>query len=198
MIILGLTGSIGMGKSTTADMFRAENIPVHDADKSVHQLYENEAVLPLKKLFPTAVVDGRVDRQELGRIVLSDTGKMNQLENLIHPMVREKERKFLQCARSDNAPIVVLDIPLLFETGGENRVDAVVVVTASFKQQKSRVLARKDMNEEKFMSILKKQLADHEKRQKADFIIDTELGMESARNQVQEIIQQLLSSNNKK
>ncbi len=198
MIILGLTGSIGMGKSTTADMFRAENIPVHDADKSVHQLYENEAVLPLKKLFPTAVVDGRVDRQELGRIVLSDLGKMNRLENLIHPMVREKERKFLQKARLDNAPIVVLDIPLLFETGGENRVDAVVVVTASFEQQKNRVLARKDMNEEKFMSILKKQLPDHEKRQKADFIVDTELGMECARSQVREIIQQLLSSNNKK
>ncbi|MCP4073208.1 MAG: dephospho-CoA kinase [Hyphomicrobiales bacterium] len=198
MIILGLTGSIGMGKSTTADMFRAENIPVHDADKSVHQLYENEAVLPLKILFPTAVVDGRVDRQELGRIVLNDPGKMNRLENLIHPMVREKERKFLQKARLDNAPIVVLDIPLLFETGGENRVDAVVVVTASFEQQKNRVLARKDMNEEKFMSILKKQLPDHEKRQKADFIVDTELGMESARSQVQEIIQQLLSLNNKK
>jgi dephospho-CoA kinase len=193
VIILGLTGSIGMGKSTTANMFRAEQIPVHDADQTVHQLYTNEAVIPLRKLFPTAIVNGIVDRKELGRIVLADRIKMRQLEKVVHPMVREKEMLFLQNARDDGAFLVVLDIPLLYETGGENRVDAVVVVSASFDEQRKRVLARGGMTEEKFKSILKNQLPDEEKIKRADFVIDTELGMESARAQVREIIRQLLS-----
>ena len=195
MIILGLTGSIGMGKSTTADMFRAEQIPVHDADQTVHQLYTNEAVIPLKKLFPTAVVNGIVDRQELGRIVLVDPIKMQQLEEVVHPMVREKEMLFLKNARDDNAFLVVLDIPLLYETGGENRVDAVAVVTASFDEQRKRVLAREGMTEEKFKSILKKQLPNGEKRKRADFVIDTENGLEAAHQQVREVIWQLRATN---
>ena len=195
MIILGLTGSIGMGKSTTADMFRSENIPVHDADQTVHQLYINEAVIPIKNLFPTAVVNGVVDRQELGRIVLSDRTKMRQLEKLVHPMVREKEMRFIQNARDDGAFLVVLDIPLLYETGGENRVDAVVVVSASFDEQRKRVLARQGMTEEKFRSILNKQMPDGEKRKRADFVIDTGNGLENAHQQVREIIRQLRTTN---
>ncbi len=196
MIILGLTGSIGMGKSTTADMFRAEHIPVHDADQTVHQLYMNEAVIPLGKMFPSAVVNGIVDRQELGRIVLADRFKMQQLEKLVHPMVREKEISFLQNARDDGAFLVVLDIPLLYETGGDSRVDAVVVVSASFAEQKKRVLARDGMTEEKFRSILKNQLPDEEKRKRADFVIDTGSGLENAHQQVREVIQQLQMTNN--
>ena len=195
MIILGLTGSIGMGKSTTADMFRAENIPVHDADQTVHQLYANEAIGPIGTLFPTAIVDGVIDRQELGRIVLADHGKMQQLEKLVHPMVREKEIQFLQNARNNGAFLVVLDIPLLYETGGEKRVDAVVVVSAHFEEQKRRVLAREGMNEKKFELILKKQIPDEEKRKKADFVIDTGKGLDSAHQQVREIISQLKKRN---
>jgi dephospho-CoA kinase len=198
MIILGLTGSIGMGKSTTADMFRAENIPVYDADKTVHQLYQNEAVLPLQRLFPSSVVNGVVDRQALGRIVLNDVGKMQQLENLIHPMVREKELEFLRKSESGDAALVVLDIPLLFETDGGERVDAILVVSASPQEQKKRVLSRKDMDEKKFAAILAQQMPDNEKRQKADFVIDTEQGMENARNRVREIIIQLQSTQNGK
>ena len=193
MIIVGLTGSIGMGKSTTADMFRAENIPVHDADKSVHQLYENEAVASIEPLFPSAIVNGKIDRQKLGKIVLGDRDKLRQLQNIVHPLVREKELQFLQNSRSQNQPIVVLDIPLLLETGGDKRVDKIVVVTASAAEQKRRVLARPQMNEEKFSAILKQQMPDHEKRQKADFIIDTELGMQSARLAVKAIISELLA-----
>lgn len=195
MIILGLTGSIGMGKSTTADMFRAEHILVHDADQTVHQLYMNEAVISLKKMFPAAVVNGIVDRQELGRIVLADSTKMQQLEKLVHPMVREKEILFLQNARDNNAFLVVLDIPLLYETAGENRVDAVLVVSTSFEKQKKRVLAREGMTEEKFNSILKNQLPDREKRRRADFVIDTGNGLEAAHQQVREVIAQLRTTN---
>jgi len=193
MIILGLTGSIGMGKSTTAQMFRDEDIRVHDADKTVHQLYENEAVGPLQDLFPSAIVDGRVDRKALGRLVLGKPDKLRSLEQIIHPMVWEKEQEFLKYSRAQNASLVVLDIPLLFETGGEKRVDAVLVVTADEEIQKQRVLEREDMNEEKFAAILKQQVPDSEKRQKADFIIDTGLGMEHARFEVRSIIQKLQS-----
>lgn len=193
MIILGLTGSIGMGKSTTAQMFRDENIAVHDADKTVHQLYENEAVEPLRDLFPSAIVDGRVDRKALGRLVLGKRDKLKSLEQLIHPMVRQKEQQFLEKSKADNARLVVLDIPLLFETGGEKRVDVVLVVTADKEIQRQRVLEREDMSEEKFAAILKQQVPDSEKRQKADFIIDTGLGMDHARLEVRSIIKKLQS-----
>ena len=169
MIILGLTGSIGMGKTTTAQMFRDENIAVHDADKTVHQLYENEAVEPLRDLFPSAIVDGRVDRKALGRLVLGKRDKLKSLEQLIHPMVRQKEQQFLEKSKADNARLVVLDIPLLFETGGEKRVDVVLVVTADKEIQRQRVLEREDMSEEKFAAILKQQVPDSENDKKPIF-----------------------------
>ena len=150
MIILGLTGSIGMGKSTTAQMFRELNIRVHDADKTVHKLYENEAVAPLTNLFPSAIVDGKVDRQTLGGLVLDNSENMKQLESIVHPFVRAKEIEFLDRARKDNEQLVVLDIPLLFETGGDKRVDAILVVTADKKLQAERVLSRVGMNQKKF------------------------------------------------
>ena len=194
MIILGLTGSIGMGKSTTANMFRDENIPVHDADSVVHDLYRNEAVKPIARLFPSAVINGAVKRTALGEIVLADQHKMRQLEELIHPMVHEKEQQFLQKSKSENAKLVVLDIPLLLETSGQLRVDAVLVVTAQADEQKRRVMARQGMSEEKFAAILKKQMPDAQKRKKADFIIDTSLGKNYARKKVREIIDQLYST----
>ncbi len=169
MIILGLTGSIGMGKSTTADMFRAENIAVHDADKTVHELYQSEAVLPVKNLFPSAIIDGAVDRPALGRIVFGNPEKLRKLEQLIHPLVWQKEQEFLKKAKADKASLVVLDIPLLYETAGEKRVDAVLVVTADAEIQKKRVLERPDMSEEKFYAILKQQVPNSEKKTKGGF-----------------------------
>lgn len=188
MIVLGLTGSIGMGKSTTAQMFRSQNIPVHDADHTVHELYKNEAVAPLTKLFPSAVTNNTVDRKILGGIVLENSDQMKLLENIVHPLVWQKEQEFLVKSRADGAFLVVLDIPLLFETGGDKRVDAVLVVTASAQIQKQRVLAREDMSEQKFNSILKRQLPDIEKRKKADFVIDTGNGLGPALEDVKKII----------
>jgi len=194
MIILGLTGSIAMGKSTTAQMFRAEGIPVHDADKTVHELYRNEAVEPVRKLFPAAVVDGVVDRQALGKLVIGNRDNMLALEKTIHPMVRKKEQEFLQNAIDNKAGLVVLDIPLLFETGGDKRVDAILVVTASASEPNKRVMSRPGMTKEKFASILKHQMPDSEKRQKADFLIDTGQGLENARKTVRLIISRFQQS----
>ena len=191
MIILGLTGSIGMGKSTTAQMFRDENISVHDADKTVHDLYRGEAVAPIAKLFPQAIVEGVVDRKILGSFVLNNSENMKKLEKLVHPLVGKKEQEFLKAAKKDNAKLVVLDIPLLFETGAENRVDKILVVTASAKIQKKRVLSRSNMDEKKFTAILNRQTPDADKRARADFVIDTGLGMDHARAKVREIIQTL-------
>ncbi len=188
MIVLGLTGSIGMGKSTTAQMFRDQNIRVYDADKTVHDLYANEAVIPVQRLFPAAVINGKVDRKQLGALVLNDSSKMKDLEKIVHPMVHKKEQDFIARARNDKEFMVVLDIPLLFETGGENRVDAILVVTADEDIQRQRVLGRADMNEQKFNAILRRQLSDSDKRKRADFIIDTGQGMQSARQQVADII----------
>ena len=193
MIILGLTGSIGMGKSTTAQMFRDENICVHDADKTVHDLYRGEAVIPIAKLFPEAVVKGVVDRKILSSLVLNNSENMKQLEKLVHPLVGIKEREFLNAAKIENAKLVVLDIPLLFETGAENRVDKILVVTASAQIQKKRVLSRSNVDEKKFAAILDRQIPDAEKRARADFVIDTGLGMDHARAQVSKIIQTLNS-----
>ena len=191
MIKLGLTGSIGMGKSTTASMFRDEGIMLHDADLAVHELYENEAVGPVGNLFPEVIVNGRVDRKKLGSIVLNDPVKMRQLEKIVHPLVGKREQEFLRKAENSGAKLVVLDIPLLFETGAQNRVDKILVVTASADEQKRRVLARPGMDEQKFAAILSRQVADGVKRQQADFVIDTQKGMDNARQMVREIIQQL-------
>lgn len=189
MIILGLTGSIGMGKSTTATMFADLGIPVHDADASVHALYSGKAVPVIETIFPGTTEDGAVDRKKLGERVLGDPQAMKKLEAAIHPLVREEEMAFLENARSDGADIVLLDIPLLFETGGSARVDGVVVVTAPPEVQRERVLARPGMTEDKFEAIRARQTPDAEKRERADFLVDTSRGMDDARQQVRDIVE---------
>ncbi len=193
MIIIGLTGSIGMGKSTTAAMFAAAGIPVHDADAVVHHLYEGEAVELLESEFPGTTEAGKIDRAKLGNKVIGNSAAMKRLESIIHPLVHREEKKFLEAAKANGADIVVLDIPLLLETEGDKRVDVVVVVTATQEEQRKRVLSRKGMSEEKFNAILAQQVPDHEKRKRANFVIDTTSGMESARNQVRKIIETLRS-----
>lgn len=193
MIILGLTGSIGMGKSTTAKMFADMGVPVNDADAVVHALYQGEAVAPIEAAFPGAAKAGSVDRAELSRQLSTDPSLFKTLEAIVHPLVREKERTFLDRHRTLNAPLVVLDIPLLYETKGESRVDAVAVVTCDPEIQRERVLKRPGMTEEKFTLILSRQVPDREKRAKADYIIDTGHGLDSARDQVAAIVQRLTS-----
>lgn len=193
MIILGLTGSIGMGKSTTAAMFAEMGVPVNDADAVVHALYQGEAVAPIEAAFPGATTAGSVDRAELSRQLATDPALFKTLEAIVHPLVREKERAFLDHHRAAGAALVVLDIPLLFETKGENRVDAVAVVTCDPEIQRQRVLKRPGMTEEKFALILSRQVPDREKRAKADYIIDTGHGLDSARDQVAAIVQRLTS-----
>ena len=191
MIKAGLTGSIGMGKSTTAEMFREAGVPVYDADATVHKLYENEAVPVIESAFPGATANGKVDRQKLGQMVIGNADAIAELESLIHPMVHQKEREFLDAAEQEGASLVILDIPLLFEAGGHQRVDRIIVVTAPPEVQRERVLSRDGMTEEKFQAILAKQLPDDEKRARADYIIDTSEGMAAARKTVATIIADL-------
>ena len=188
MIVLGLTGSIGMGKSTTAKMFAEAGVPVHDSDETVHRLYAGKAAPLVEAAFPGTVKDGVVDRTLLARQVLGDAEALKKIEAIIHPLVRADADAFLARHRAAGAPLAVLDIPLLFETGGRNRVDKVAVVTAPADIQRQRVLARPGMTEEKFASILAKQVPDAEKRRLADFIIDTGQGLEVAKKSVEEII----------
>jgi dephospho-CoA kinase len=188
MFILGLTGSIGMGKSTTAKFFAEEGVPVHDADAAVHRLYENEAVAAIEAAFPGTTANGKVDRTRLAAQVLGNEAARKRLEGIVHPLVRESEVNFLADARARNAPIVVLDIPLLYETGGDSRVDAVVVVTAPPEVQRERVMARPGMTEERFAQLLAAQVPDAEKRRRADFIVDTSRGFDAARAQVRDIL----------
>jgi dephospho-CoA kinase len=191
MIILGLTGSIGMGKSTTARMFAEAGIPVHDSDEAVHRLYSGIAAPLVEDAFPGTVINGAVDRAELGRRVIGDREAIARLEKIIHPLVRADADGFLKHHRAAGAPIAVLDIPLLFETNGRGRVDKVVVVTAPADVQRERVLARPGMTVEKFEAILAKQVPDAEKRRQADFVIDTSEGLEAARRQVEAVIHSL-------
>jgi dephospho-CoA kinase len=195
MIVIGLTGSIGMGKSTTAAMFAAEWIPVYDADAEVHALYASDgaAVAPIEAAFPGVVQSGAVDRALLSQKVLGDDAAMKRLEAIVHPLVGASRAGFFEAAAAKNADIVVLDIPLLFETGGEKRVDAVVVVTAPPDIQRSRVLERPGMAEKKFDAILARQMADAEKRARAHFVIDTGKGLEPARDQVRQVLAELRS-----
>lgn len=190
MIILGLTGSIGMGKSTTAAMFAQAGVPVYDADAEVHALYApgGEAVAPIEAAFPGVVRDGAVDRGVLGARVLGDADALKRLEAIVHPLVGKSRIGFFADAKAREADMVVLDIPLLFETGGEKNVDAVVVVSAPADLQRERVLARPGMTVEKLEAILGKQTPDAEKRARADFVVDTGQGLEAARAQVGEII----------
>lgn len=194
MIRIGLTGSIGMGKSTTAKMFAAEGVPVHDADATVHALYSGRAAPLIEAAFPGTVSDGKVDRTLLSPHVLGKPEAMKKLEAIVHPLVREEEQLFLQRARADHRRIVMLDIPLLFETGGEARVDVVVVVTADAQVQRDRVLARPGMSEDRFETILAKQMPDAEKRRRAHFLVDTGRGMEAAKRQVRAILKALAAA----
>lgn len=188
MFILGLTGSVGMGKSVTATFFAEEGVPVHDADAAVHRLYEGEAVAPIEAAFPGTTADGKVDRVKLGNRVLGDPAALLKLEGIVHPLVRREEERFLASAEKSGADIAVLDIPLLFETGGEKRCDAVVVVSAPAELQRERVMARPGMTAEKFGAILAKQMPDAEKRAKADFMVDSSKGFDAARAQVRDIL----------
>lgn len=190
MIILGLTGSIGMGKSATAELFRDEGVPVYDADAAVHALYARDgaAVGPVEAAFPGVTVDGSIDRIRLRERVLDDAEAMKLLEAIVHPLAGAAQDVFRQAARESGAPFVVIDIPLLYETGGSQFCDYVVVVTASAAVQRERVLSRPGMTQQAFESILARQVPDAEKRARADFIIPTEHGFEFARDLVCAII----------
>jgi dephospho-CoA kinase len=188
MLILGLTGSIGMGKSTTAKLFAEAGVPVYDADAAVHQLYEGEAVPAIEAAFPGTTTAGKVDRAKLSAHVVHDPAAMRRLEEIVHPMLGASRQKFFADAEAAGAPVVVVDVPLLFETGGEKRVDAVVVVTTSPELQRERVLARGTMDEEKFNSILARQLPDAEKRKRADFVVDTSHGLDPVRARIRDIL----------
>jgi len=193
MLLIGLTGSIGMGKSETAKMFARHGVPVCDSDATVHALYDKggAAVEAVGAAFPGVVVDGRVDREKLSREVVGKPEALRKLELIVHPLVGEAQRAALQAAAASGARMVVLDIPLLFETGGRARVDVVVVVSAPGDVQRQRVLARPGMTPEKLEAILLKQMPDAEKRSRADFVVDTSLGLAHAEAQVVAIIDAL-------
>jgi len=190
MIVLGLTGSIGMGKSTTAALFAEAGALVHDADAAVHMLYApgGAAVAQVERAFPGVVRSGAVDRALLSQRLVEDPAGRTRLEGIVHPLVAAHREAFLETARAERAKVVVLDIPLLFETGGEALVDAVVVVSAPAHVQRERVLARPGMTPEKFEILHARQIPDSEKRRRADFVIDTSTGLAAARDQVTRIL----------
>ncbi|WP_312470326.1 dephospho-CoA kinase [Brucella sp.] len=191
MIILGLTGSIGMGKTTAANMFADNGVPVYSADDAVHQLYSGRAAPLIEAAFPGTVVDGTVDRTKLSSAVLGKPEALKKLESIIHPLVHEEEAAFLARARADGADIALIDIPLLFETGGQSRVDKVAVVSAPADIQRERVLSRAGMTEAKFEAILARQMPDAEKRARADFVIDSSGDFDETRAQIKAIIAEL-------
>ncbi len=188
MLIIGLTGSIGMGKSTTANFFREAGLPVHDADQAVHELYESKAVPFIEEAFPNSVNAGKVDRNALFSQVSNNPDAMKQLEAIIHPLVKQHRDDFIIQVAKAGTRAVVLDIPLLFEIGADKDCDVVVVVTAPEFVQKQRVMARKGMTEARFQTILKKQMPDSQKRKRAHFIIDTGRGLEAAKRQVNDVL----------
>src|SRR6195256_180712 len=190
MFILGLTGSLGMGKSTTARFFIEEGVPVHDADAVVHRLYEGEAVAAIEAAFPGTTAGGKVDRNRLSAQVVHDPDALRRLEGIVHPMLGASRQKFLHDAERSGAPVVVVDVPLLYETGGEKRVDAVVVVTTTPEIQRERILARDNMTGEKLDAILGRQLPDAEKRKRADFVVDTSHGLDPVRLRIRDILEQ--------
>jgi dephospho-CoA kinase len=189
--ILGLTGSIGMGKSTTAGMFRAAGVPVHDADAAVHRLYAGRAAPLIEAAFPGAVRQGVVDRPRLAALLGGDGAAFRRLEAIIHPLVREEETAFVRAASAARSPLIVLDVPLLFETGGESRCDAVAVVTAPAPVQRERVLSRPGMDEVRLAALIARQLPDAEKRRRSHFLVDTGQGMASANEAVRSILRAL-------
>jgi dephospho-CoA kinase len=188
MIILGLTGSIGMGKSTTAKLFVEAGVPVYDADATVHSLYEGEAVSAIEAAFPGTTAEGKVDRNRLSAQVVHDPAAIKRLEGIVHPMLGASRQKFLHDAEQSGTPVVVVDVPLLYETGGEKRVDAVVVVTTTPEIQRQRILARDNMTGEKLDAILARQLPDAEKRKRADFVVDTSHGLDPVRARIRDIL----------
>jgi dephospho-CoA kinase len=188
MIILGLTGSIGMGKSTTAKLFAEAGVPVYDADATVHHLYEGEAVPAIEAAFPGTTANGKVDRALLSAQVVHDPAAIKRLEAIVHPMLGASRQKFLDDAERSGAPVAVVDVPLLYETGGEKRVDAVVVVTTTPENQRQRILSRDNMTEEKLDAILARQLPDAEKRKRADFVVDTSQGLDPVRARIRDIL----------
>jgi len=192
MRILGLTGSIGMGKSTTAKLFMEAGVPVYDADAAVHKIYEGEAAPAIEAAFPGTTVDGRVDRAKLSAKVVHDQAAIKQLEQIVHPMLGASRKKFLDEAERSGAPVVVMDIPLLFETGGEKRVDAVVVVSTDPATQRERILARGTMTSEALDGILARQLPDAEKRKRADFVVDTSHGLDPVRTAIRDILAEVV------
>lgn len=193
MLKVALTGSIGMGKSTVGGMFAALGVPLFDADASVHKLYEKggAAVAPLREAFPQAVIEDAVDRNVLSRLVLGKPDEIRRLESIVHPLVGEMRQRFLAEAERRGAPFVILDIPLLFEGGGQSRVDKVIVVSAPASMQRARVLARPGMTEEKLAAILARQVPDAEKRRQADFVIDTGVSLQQTEAQVRDLVARL-------
>ena len=188
MRIIGLTGSIGMGKSTTMQLFAEQGVPVYDADAAVHAVYSGEAVPVVEAAFPGTTADGKVDRQKLSAKVLGNPEALKKLEQIVHPLLGSHRQKFLADAEKAKAPIVVMDVPLLFETGGEKRMDAVVVVSAPADVQRARVLARENMTVEKLDAILARQTPDAEKRKRADFVVDTSAGLDPVRTRIRDIL----------
>jgi dephospho-CoA kinase len=188
MFVLGLTGSIGMGKSVTAKMFAEEGVPVHDADAVVHALYEGEATPLIEAAFPGTTAGGKVDRNELGKRVIGDAAAIARLERIVHPLVAAARDRFLAEAERSGTAVALLDIPLLYETKGEARCDAVVVVSAPADMQRQRALERPGMTEQKLETIIAKQMPDAEKRRRADFVVDTSRGFDHARAQVRDIL----------
>src|SRR3954454_3134414 len=192
MIVLGLTGSIGMGKSTTAKLFEEAGVPVYDADATVHKVYEGEAAPAIEAAFPGTTAGGKVDRAKLSAQVVHDSAAMKRLEQIVHPMLGAYHRKFLSDAEQSGAPVAVVDVPLLYETGGEKRVDAVVVVTTSPEQQRERVLSRGTMDAAKLDSIIARQMPEPEKRRRVDFGVDTPPGLARVRAQIKDILAEVV------
>jgi len=189
--VLCLTGSLGMGKSTAARFFAAAGVPVHDADAAVHALYEGEAVPLIERAFPGSTANGKVDRSRLAAMVLDDSAALSRLEAIVHPMVFAERERFLAEARARGAPVVLLDVPLLFETGADCHCDAVVVVSAPADIQRQRAFERPGMTEDKFAAILRKQMPDAEKRRRADFILDSSQSYDHTRAQIGDILRRV-------
>ncbi len=192
MRVLGLTGSMGMGKSTTAKLFAEAGVPVYDADATVHKVYEGEAAPAIEAAFPGTTVDGKVDRARLSAKVVGDPAAIRRLEAIVHPMLRSYHQRFLDAAERSGAPVAVVDVPLLFETGGDKRVDAVVVVSTSPEIQRQRILGRGTMTEEALDALLARQMPDAEKRSRADFVVDTSHGLDPVRARIRDILAEVV------
>ncbi|MGY4304926.1 dephospho-CoA kinase [Bradyrhizobium sp. USDA 4369] len=192
MRVLGLTGSMGMGKSTTAKLFAEAGVPVYDADATVHKVYEGEAAPAIEAAFPGTTVGGKVDRSKLSAKVVGDPEAIRRLEAIVHPMLRSYHQDFLDKAAESGVPVAVVDVPLLFETGGDKRVDAVVVVSTSPEIQRQRILARGTMTEQALDALLARQMPDAEKRARADFVVDTSNGLDPVRARIRDILAEVV------